>query len=602
MRGGIVKINQRASTARLITALMLSVIFNSWSAPQAVAQASRAMEEYHSESKESIARRVTAALAKRSVSQAGGYGTETALGQVLDLPPLPGEASFTDSAKIEDATKYIEKGNIPDFGKNNRSSVNMVLPPLKGFQQLNDSDVLKNMFKEMVTAKVPVLFQTYMMVENGAATGYMGGLNAVSNIMSNTMQTQDYQLKLLELTDDTGKMKEAYIQRVREAFETENAKTWPAALYAAAGDSGEFTPGSNQGMDQLPQPRAYDLKGLPKDGNTNIEEPETKRLLSDLLFIQKEDPQANSGAPGGVGGSSSYSNEELDTLKSEFVRLIGDVQIELKGGQGQQASQSWLRTLNMNFIPPEELEKRRGVARENWAEVGVTWEGINLILYRYCEFVKEDPNRARKIENGEIKVTASTYEKIINNPDDRNPASNPWVYVSSPDIPITMSLVEALFHLVRHTDDAQSLQCEDLRLERDHIPTERFNGNAGDQNSDLNDCGRNKGCLRNRLILHMSFILARSRTLHTYRTMYLLSKRFATDPALSELVDELFMRSLAGMNIDEELSKNREAWSRFTSFLTKIVQGDSYAGGFYRAGNFAGGTAGSPSQGGKAGS
>ncbi len=598
MRGGVLKISKALSAARLIAGLILIALFISWSAPRAFAQASPAMELYHSESGQSIARRVTAALSKRSVSQAGGYGTETALGQILDLPPLPGEQAFTDSAKMDDAKKYMDEGKIPDFGKNNRSSVNMVLPPLKGFQQLNDSDVLKNMFKEMVTAKVPVLFQTYMMVENGAATGYMGGLNAVSNIMSNTMQTQDYQLKLLELTDDTGKMKEAYIQRVREAFEKENAKTWPAALYAAAGDSGDFKAGSNQGMDALPQPRAFDLKGLPMDGSTNIQEPETRRLLSDLLFIQKEDPQANNNALGGGGDSSAYSNEDLDTLKREFVRLIGDVQIELKGGQGQKASESWLRTLNMNFIAPEKSEERRGVARENWTEVGVTWEGINLILHRYCEFVKEDPNRARKIESGEVKVTASTYEKIINNPDDANPASNPWVYVSSPDIPITMSLVEALFHLVRQTNDAQALQCEDLRLDRDHIPTERFNGKAGDQNSDLNDCGQNKGCLRNRLILHMSFIIARSRTLHTYRTMYLLSKRFATDPALSELVDELFMRSLAGMNIDEELGKNREAWARFTSFLTKIVQGDSFAGGFYKGGLFVGGTAGSPSQGG----
>jgi hypothetical protein len=52
------------------------------------------------------------------------------------------------------------------------------------------------------------------------------------------------------------------------------------------------------------------------------------------------------------------------------------------------------------------------------------------------------------------------------------------------------------------------------------------------------------------------------------------------------------------MNIDEELGKNREAWARFTSFLTKIVQGDSFAGGFYKGGLFVGGTAGSPSQGG----
>jgi hypothetical protein len=593
VRGGVVKSIQSRRTVLLTTLLIMSAALNAVGIPEVFAQASPAMEQYHSESKQTVARKITAAMSKRSVNQAGGYGTDTALGRILDLPPLPGEQAFTDSAKIEDSRKYIDEGKIPDFGKDNRSSVNMVLPPLKGFQQLTDSEALKEMFNGLVTAKVPVLFQTYMMVENGAATGYIGSLNAVSNVMANTMQTQDYQLKLLELTDDTGKMREAYIKRLKDAFK-ESKEVWPAALYASVGDSANFE--NNKGMtkEQIGEKGAYDLRWLPTENGSEGEK--SKRKLSDLLFLAKEDQ--NAGNLGGPANSSTpYDNTDLNNLKQEFVRLIGDVEIELKTEEGSDPSKAWLRTLNMNFIAPEKEEERRGVARENWSEVQVTWEGINMILYNYCQFVKDNPNSSRKIESGQFKMTAATSDQI-NNPGDGNPAARPWEYISSPDIPVTMSLIEALFHLVRHTDEAKGLDCDKLNLTRDDIPTERHNGSGGGGSANLNDCGKNKGCLRNRLILHMSYIIARSRTLHTYRTMYLLSKRFATDPALDELVDELFMRSLSGMNIDNELGRNREAWERFTSFLTKIVQGDSYAGAFFRPGQFAGGRGGAPENGG----
>jgi hypothetical protein len=598
VRGGVVK-NTRVIRAGLLrTALTVIALLQVGSMHLASAQTPPGMQEYYTESQDSIVRNIMRSFVRRSVGQAGKYGTDNALGRVLELPPLPGDQSFADSAKIDEAKKYFGSENrIPDLGKNNRSSVNMVLPPLKGFQQLSDSEALKDMFKGMVVAQVPVLFQTYMMVENGAATGYMGGLNAVSNIMSNTMQTQDYQLKLLELTDDTGKMKEAYIQKVKDSFKQNKEGGWPAALYAASGDSAKFQ--KDQGMKQFTEGEAYDLKWLPSDKQGGGDA--SKRLLSDLLFLKQEDPQANQAGSGTGGGSTSYSNQDLDKLKREFVRLIGDVEIELKAEGGQNGGPggggpggAWLRTLNMNFIAPEAKEERRGVARENWSEVQVVWESVNKLLYDYCNFAKQNPNASRKTGK---KYTAATYDQIGGqNPD----GSDPWEYTSAPDIPLTMSLLDALFHLVKKSNKVKKLNCDEFQQFRDDIPTTKDGGSGGGGNDvNLNDCGKSKGCLRNRLILHMAFIIARSRTLHTYRTMYLLSKRFSTDPALSNLVDELFERTLSGMNIDQELRSNRDSWERFTMFLAKVVQGESGAGAFLKPAGTNNSRAGSAGDGGQ---
>ncbi len=565
MEGGVVK---KMIVARLLVLLATLVALNTASTfvSQAFAQERDGTGEYTTDSQKNVVRNMMRAAAARNVNQVSGYGSESAVGQLLQLPPLPGEQGAFDSAKSDDSKRYFPGQEIiPDLGKNNRSSVNMVLPPLKGFQQLSDSEELKNMFKEMTVAKVPVLFQTYMMVENGAATGYMGSLNAVSNIMSNTMQTQQYQLKLLELTDDTGKMKEAYIQKIRESGQ--KTKGWPAALYAAVGDSADFKAVQSEGMQFEQKARAYDLKNLPSENGPGKG---GKRLLSDLLFMKSENNTADAAA-GDNTNTYANSQELFPKLKEEFKRLVGDVEIELAPPTGaaneEQGPDGWLRVLNMNLKAPEKRpgaapgEELRGVALENWSEVQVVWENIHVILKEYCDFKKNSGNFDK--EPGE-KDTAATFG--IGKSDD--PMRDPWELSSAPDIPLTMSLIEQLFTLVEGSERPENVDCETLAKKRDHIPNTRKAGSE----KNFDDCGDNQGCQRNRLILHLSYIIARSRTLHTYRLMYIEAKKFATDSVLNDLVDQLFVRTLAGMNIDDQLHRNREAWVSFVRYLATYLE------------------------------
>jgi hypothetical protein len=52
--------------------------------------------------------------------------------------------------------------------------------------------------------------------------------------------------------------------------------------------------------------------------------------------------------------------------------------------------------------------------------------------------------------------------------------------------------------------------------------------------------------------------------------LYIVSKRFATDNMVSQLVDHAFVRVLSGMNIEDELVKNRQHWADFVQMLAKI--------------------------------
>ncbi len=554
------------STILFVTLVTLAAVSTDLHIVSAAVAEGPGTSDYNREIEKKPVRNMMRAGAARSVNQSSGYGSEYATGQVLQLPPLPGEQGAFDSAKSSDSRKYYPQAEIiPDLGKNNRSSVNMVLPPLKGFMQLSDSEDMKNMFKEMVVAKVPVLFQTYMMVENGAAQGYTAGLNAVSNIMANTMHTQQYQLKLLELTDDTGKMKEAYIQKIKES--SEQAKDWPATLFATVGDTADFNTVKNEPMRMEQQARAYDLKGLPsEDGNKKG----GKRLLSDLLFLKSEKQNDSGGDP----QDTFANNEQLyPSLKDEFRRLVGDVEIELAPPNGvsneNQGPDGWLRVLNMNLKAPkkEANEELRGVALENWNEVQVVWENIHTLLKDYCEFKKSKDNLQK--EPGK-KDSAATTDKI----GQASGQEDPWELSSAPDIPISLNLIEQLFALVDGSEKPEDLKCDELKKTRDDIPNSR-KGSA----AKLDECGNNNGCLRNRIILHTAYIIARSRTLHTYRHMYLTSKKFATDPVLDDLVDRLFIRTLAGMKIDDALHNNRVAWSEFIPFLATFVETRTSVGG-----------------------
>jgi hypothetical protein len=519
-----------------------------------------------------ISRSIMKAETKRGVEQVGRYGTDNALAQKFALPPLPGDQAFSDS--LSEPDKYLEQnGVLPDYGANDRKNVNISLPPLKGLAQILNSPITKNLLKELTASEATVLMQTYMMVENGAATGFMGGMNIGSNLMSNMIQSQDFQLKLLEATDDTGKMKEAYINKIAKEMQTgKNKDVWPAALYIASGDDGKAA-NAPQMSDLSAATNPYDLELVSAEGNTKSSK--ERRALSDMLFVTgKEDFMG----PPSLGGSA-YSNEKITELRKDFVSLVGDVEIYLDSTKSKFA-----RDVRITYKAPEAETAagatgkgvRRGVARLNWEEVQVVWQNINTLLFEYCKWKESNPNTNKKVFDME---TSTTTTKIGGSNDG---LGNPWELSSAPDITFTMNVLDQLMKLHMEHRPVGEYQCDQLRLDEKGIPEEGA-APSGSQNN-LNDCGPKKGCLKNRVVLHLSYMIARSRTLHTYRSLYTISSRFVTEPLAGDLLNRLFNRTFSGMNIDAELQANRGRYYDFVTHMSELTQGQLGAGPVLRPG------------------
>ena len=559
-------INLKITSLALVLASVMATL-----CPTVASAQNPLLGQYNDASK--ISRSIMKAETKRGVEQVGRYGTDNALAQKFALPPLPGDQAFSDS--LSEPDKYLEQnGVLPDYGANDRKNVNISLPPLKGLAQILNSPVTKNLLKELTASEATVLMQTYMMVENGAATGFMGGMNIGSNLMSNMIQSQDFQLKLLEATDDTGKMKEAYINKIAKEMQTgKNKDVWPAALYIASGEDGKAA-NAPQMSDLSAATNPYDLELVSAEGNTKNNK--ERRTLSDMLFVTgKEDFMG----PPSLGGSA-YSNEKITELRRDFVSLVGDVEIYLDSTKSKLA-----RDVRITYKAPEaEMSGgassakgvRRGVARLNWEEVQVVWQNINTLLYEYCKWKESNPNTNKKPFDME---TSTTTTQIGGN---TSGLGNPWELSSAPDITFTMNVLDQLMKLHMEHRPVGEYQCAELQLDEDDIPEEGA-ASSGSQN-DLNDCGPKKGCLKNRTVLHLSYMIARSRTLHTYRSLYTIASRFVTEPLAGELLNRLFNRTFSGMNIDSELMANRGRYYDFVTHMSELTQGQLGAGPLLRPG------------------
>lgn len=535
--------------------------------------------EYKQATQQSVVRKIMRAESERTYNMSGRYGTDAGIAQKFSLPPLPGDQGFADSNK--DPKKFLEEsGAIPDLGANNSKNVNIVLPPLKGLQQIMDSSVTKTLLKDLTASESAVLMQTYMMVENGAATGFMGSMNIGSNLMTNLLDTQSYQLKLLEASDDTGKLKKAYVARVAQEMQGgANKDVWPAALYVASGEDGQKAQEKMQ--DLSAGQKAYDLgsltatgAGSPLASGTSSKD---SQLFTELLFVNNTGGGGSSGpngnfSPAAGAQSSSYKNQQLDLLKKDFRELVGDVEIKMTS----TGPSKYARSVDLNFIAPKaDQEGRRGVAAVNWQEVQVVWENLHVILNEYCEWKQSKPNAGKEVFTMETDTTTAAIGKKGN-------LGNPWELVSAPDMPMTMSVIQMLYKMYENTKRGSDIKCEDFKnlAKADAIPDQESE-NTGTVN--LNDCGPKKGCLRNRIALQISYLVARSRTLHTYRSLFTVAGRFVTDPFSAELLMRVSARAFAGMNLDDELRANYARYDDFIGTMGEYAQGNT-VGSFLRPG------------------
>ena len=485
--------------------------------------------------------------------------------QILPMR-LPGDA---EAPRDENA----ENGLKTDFGKSENKNVNIVLPPLKGVRQLADAEPMEKMYKELINKSVPVLVQTMMMVENGAATGFIGSMNMVSNLMNNTIQTQQFQLELMNLTDDTGQMKYAYVGKIKKAFKGDEAgagkvESWPAALYVATGDSAtkDTDSATEVKIQEIPKSEPFkltDMANVQKDaaGKKEIS------FVKDMLILKLYDASGGSGS----NPSVTYKNDDIEKLQQEFLKYVGDIELELKAEDTDKIA----RENKISYIKPTETENEQyGLSLKAKKETKKVWENINELINKLCEFKKK---AATSSEKPQLASVGAQWTVEM------------WEDASAPDILITQNLIEQLFSL----SPLSTAQKKDLDCEKEFpkgkglkVP---FGGNFAQAEQNSPDSCKKSGesvtpCLRFQAIYHMATVIGTSRALHTYHAMQTISSRYVKDPYTQELNDQLFRALLGGEELGVFLDQNQDRWSTFIQYLGRYVQARGNSGANLRGG------------------
>jgi hypothetical protein len=461
----------------------------------------------------------------------------------------------------------------PDFGANSINAEKIVMQPLKGYRSMVDSDVMKDMLKELTAKKVPVLFQTYYMVENGAATGYIGGLNTVSNIISNTMETQEMQWKLLEYADvasgDRARLREAYTSKLLKNLSDE--KSWPAAIYKTVGDGGKDKNANGNNKD-IPknedEQEIFSIGDLCKQGGGGGNGNGTCKL-SQLLFPQNGIEPSPLNNNGGNGGGQQFKNQGLQELSDEFVRLLGDVEFKEEGNE------KYAQVLKQGFIPPQQKSvgnsgaQRRGFELKFRESLGEVWEGKGKVLYGACRYMSGESKEINGPADGAFLTTTKEikFEDVVK--------------ASSIDAPLRANVIEQLVLIsCPKTNGRVSPQCcQQLQQELSAGNLDKLL--QGGQNSgaqkDTEDCSSGKLCRRMRIYLKTAIIIARSRAYQLYSKLYFEAMKFATKPDLKLALQELYRRTFPYQTVQEMIEINREDWRQHLSDIA--VQANSRAVG-----------------------
>jgi hypothetical protein len=456
-----------------------------------------------------------------------------------------------------------------DAGARQFSYDQISLPPLKGFRELADAAPIQEMYKELITKQVPVLFQTMMMVENGAGTGFIGSMNAVSGLMSNTVESTELSMKLMDMTDVSGQLKYAYVGRLQSALKNnEEADSWPAALYIASGDEAKGGQGAKAKFQKLDSSKPFDLSTLPAvKASANAGSPKTEvKLGEDMLF--NEDPNF----VGPPDPKTQFKNQQLKELREEFKKSVGDLTLKIQAEEGDGGKLA--RRIKIEYDRPEEKDGRWGVERRAYEESEEVWKNLLNLLNKVCEYKKKNENNSKEPTEKTLGAQAVQWTPEM------------WKGASAPDIVMTENLLQQLFSLSRPSKDLEKIDCNN-----DYPPggeVEFPNGVFGEANQNMPDsCQKGEDqkpapCIRFKVLNKFATIIGTSRALHTYDALKQISERFAKDPATLAMTERLFVELIGDGEIGELIDRNRDDWFSFTLTLAKYMQGQQGGGANFR--------------------
>jgi len=501
---------------------------------------------------------------KESEAAAANAGVNTQKTTMEEFQPKR-LTSLTVTNEAEKAEEALPDAKDYDLGQNSATQATVPLRNMQAFGQMADSEDVQKHFKALIKKRVPVHYMTMMMVENGAATGFIGAMAGLNGVYQNTIQSHGLQLAQMQAFDTSGMAVKQYEKTLAEQLQVQGHKdAFIPALWAANADVVDPDSGGGD-TGPKPQPMKYkypqalaSTKGATADPAIDVNKlangsanAEAEKLLSKMIEDVK-----NKEAQGSQGEKHQNGNK-LQEFVQELVKLVGDIKIKVEDKNGAH-----LRTLE--FIQPtEKIDDRRGLDAVDRKNIEEVWKNTQLVLQEYCKFKSGQTNYTKQIFEKERPAKVFEDKKT-----ERAKAS-------APDMPLTIPYVDQIFRLMASGAPIKASECQQVFSEDvSKMPSiQDTSGSAGT----FDDCkNKPKTCLRNKIILTGVKLVARSRTLHQY--LYLLdtaNKLTSASPAVHDLFVRLVDHTLEGVNIETEIADNRERWIGFSNFLSQLAQGQA---------------------------
>lgn len=518
-----------------------------------------------------------------------GYGlpTDVPLGEPANRVLQQGADAGLDissnaagaSSEGETTSESLMKGGAPG-----EIEYSFKVPPMAGFQQLAGGKPIKEMLKRLITADVPVMYQTMMMVENGAATGFIGSMNTVGSLLSNTIQASQLQMDIFDATDHEGKARFQYFRDAYKSLTEEgpNKNIWPAALYVASGD--------RLNKDKTPAP----FETFKPNESSTGSGPNNLVGVGTGAGAGTSGPAAGSSSSGSGSGSrsarlsealfsrenndmSNVSPEIVDDLKKAMLDWVGDLEwsSEATSDHSDLTKATVLQAKSVDIMGPPAPGVNNAFEKLRYDTKEQIWEHFNKVMKAYCEFKKENPNLESPIFE---KKRPAEYIK--------EQAEESWKIIHSLDIKPSINLIDQLFKLFVSRRNIAEVNCESFRGTREDMPElDKESGEergTGDGNATFDSCERSpKTCLRNVVMFRITMFIVESQVNHYYRWLFERLYGFThNNPHLEVNLAEVFCKNLdldipcePGHEFSTRIEENRLRWVQFANKLSRFAQG-----------------------------
>jgi hypothetical protein len=436
-----------------------------------------------------------------------------------------------------------------------------------GFRGLAESKDIKDMLRGLITSQVSVMHQTMMMVENGAATGFIGGMQTVSNLMHNTVQTAQLELALKQITDPQGMETAAFANAVHKGMKKQqsNQQAWPLGLFWASGDTLKEPLAEGQKSENFQK----NVKGgsvigdailIPGEGGGDPEESKEEIKLVETLLEEVDnakDPKSRRYAKDYIGDAEYKLEGRIDgdpkaQLKTTFTKA--DKKAEKKGAQGEGDDK---------FI--------RGFEFRRWEIQKEIWDAMYKVLGDYCKFKTEQSNRGVGIFRKRSPASVVTKEKLDK--------------TSSAGIRMTINLIDQLFKVFvgvtsNGAEDPAKIKCDFEGKTADTTMPDEYKEQQG---SVIQNCENDpKNCDRNKWLFIITQMIAEDRTIGEFRAAHqaLINGALAQHPAFLIKVQELVCASFQEggtlcdpvLTLEDRAERNRQRWVRKVTEFSEWAQ------------------------------